>query len=336
MNAHVANLPTARVEALPPTGSVHRAPSSYVRGGRPRVSWLARSALAGLGAAAAAGVVVLALRAGTQRDGAGGRAVRRLFRSAAMLSFSVLADSGLEHYRARFKNRAMFIAPAVAGLSLTASFLGGSRRFSGVGRLVFASAAVTGAVGAGLHSYNVGKREGGFGWTNLFYGAPLGAPAALGLAGALGLAAHAIRDGTGGHTRLLGMRAGPAVSIGSAGALLGLAAEVGLLHFRGAFQNPFMYVPVVLPPAAAAALGAAGVAPRPQLVQASRALLTATAAAGFAGAGFHAYGIARNMGGWSNWSQMLLQGPPLPAPPSLTGIAIAGLGGLDLLETRRG
>ena len=38
------------------------------------------------------------------------------------------------------------------------------------------------------------------------------------------------------------------------------------------------------------------------------------------------------MGGWKNWSQMLFQGPPLPAPPSFTGLAIAGLGALSLLR----
>jgi hypothetical protein len=47
---------------------------------------------------------------------------------------------------------------------------------------------------------------------------------------------------------------------------------------------------------------------------------------------FHAYGIHRNMGGWHNWSQMILQGPPLPAPPAFLGIAVAGLGILPLLH----
>ena len=41
---------------------------------------------------------------------------------------------------------------------------------------------------------------------------------------------------------------------------------------------------------------------------------------------------ARNMGGWRNWSQNLLNGPPLPAPPAFTALAIAGIGALDLIE----
>ena len=43
-------------------------------------------------------------------------------------------------------------------------------------------------------------------------------------------------------------------------------------------------------------------------------------------------GVARNMGGWRNWSQNLLNGPPIPAPPSFTGLALAGLAALGLLE----
>ncbi len=38
------------------------------------------------------------------------------------------------------------------------------------------------------------------------------------------------------------------------------------------------------------------------------------------------------MGGWRNWSQNALSGPPLPAPPSFTGVALAALAGLRLLE----
>ena len=34
------------------------------------------------------------------------------------------------------------------------------------------------------------------------------------------------------------------------------------------------------------------------------------------------------MGGWRNWSQNVLNGPPLPAPPSFTGLAMAGLAAL--------
>jgi hypothetical protein len=67
----------------------------------------------------------------------------------------------------------------------------------------------------------------------------------------------------------------------------------------------------------------------------SRWWLRLTAAIGIAGVGFHAYGIHRNMGGWRNWRQNLLNGPPLPAPASFTGLALAGLAALNLLEEGR-
>jgi hypothetical protein len=38
------------------------------------------------------------------------------------------------------------------------------------------------------------------------------------------------------------------------------------------------------------------------------------------------------MGGWRNWSQNILNGPPIPAPPSFTGLALAGLAALGLIE----
>ena len=56
--------------------------------------------------------------------------------------------------------------------------------------------------------------------------------------------------------------------------------------------------------------------------------MKATALLGVTGVGFHAYGVHRNMGGWRNWSQSILQGPPLPAPLGFTGLALAGLAAL--------
>ena len=115
--------------------------------------------------------------------------------------------------------------------------------------------------------------------------------------------------------------------------LLGTTGEAGLLHFRGAFHNPFMILPVTLPPLgallmASAAAGTAG----------PRSLVHALVDASVDGDGhlpalrFHAYGVSRNMGGWRNWSQNILNGPPLPAPPSFAGLALAGLAALGLME----
>ncbi len=109
--------------------------------------------------------------------------------------------------------------------------------------------------------------------------------------------------------------------------------EAGLLHFRGAYHNPAMVLPVTLPPIAAGLMAANSVAPRrPFLRKLTGWWLKATAALGLAGVGFHAYGVSRNAGGWRNWRQNLLNGPPIPAPPAFTGLAIAGLAALALLE----
>ena len=61
-------------------------------------------------------------------------------------------------------------------------------------------------------------------------------------------------------------------------------------------------------------------------------MLKATAVMGVAGTGFHIYGVSRNMGGFYNWSQNLLNGPPLSPPPSFTGVALAGFAALQLME----
>jgi hypothetical protein len=198
---------------------------------------------------------------------------------------------------------------------------------------IYAAAALTGVVGTGFHVYNIGKRPGGFCWQNLFYGSPLGAPAAVALAGLLGYYSERLRDSEGGATpRVFGMPAGRALAALTAAGLVATSGEAGLLHFRGAYHDPFMFVPVTVPPIAAALLSetAATHPHRPRRL--TRWWLRLTALVGFLGAGFHVLGVSRNMGGWRNWSQNVLNGPPIPAPPSFTGLALAGLAALGLIE----
>jgi len=257
------------------------------------------------------------MSARAQDDGAGLVAA-----GAALLGLAVLADSGLEHYRGSFHNKAMVLPLVAAGLSVGAAVL--ARRGEAeppAARLAHDAAIATGLAGAAFHTYNVSKRPGGWAWTNFFHAAPIGAPFALTLAGVLG--------------RLAGRRrAGDARRLAAAAAagIAGSAAEAALLHFRGAFQNPAMVLPVALPPVAAALLGTAAAAPRPGRVRRARTWLRLTAVLGLAGTAFHAYGLSRRMGGWANLSQNLLAGPPLPAPPSFTGLALAGLAALRRLE----
>ena len=264
------------------------------------------------------------------------RAARRLNRAAGVLAASVLADSAVEHYRGAFANRAMFTPLVTASLSLAVSAHGNADHRPAPHRVrdaVYSLAALTGVVGTAFHAYNVGKRPGGFSWQNLFYAAPLGAPAALILSGALGFLAERVRDTKpGASPTILLLPAGRVVAATTAAGLLGTVMEAGLLHLRGAFNNPAMYAPVTLPPVTAVLLGSAALGRTGQRRPALRAWLRLTATLGYVGAAFHVRGVARQMGGWRNWSQNLLNGPPIPAPPSFTGLALAGLAALGLME----
>jgi hypothetical protein len=263
-------------------------------------------------------------------------AARYLNGAAAVLSFSVLTDSAMEHYRGAYHNPAMYLAPTVAATALANSVhVTVTPEHFGIARTMLAGIALaTGLGGFGFHTYNLAKREGGLNLLNLFYGAPLGAPWAITLSGLAGLAASRLvaESEQNQPGRLLGFPAGPLLAWGTAAGLIGTAAEAALLHFRGAFHNPFMFLPVTLPPITGAALALAAI--NPDFAHWAKRLLQATAAMGIAGAGFHAYGISRNMGGFYNWSQNILNGPPLPVPPSFSGVALAGLGAVKLLEAR--
>lgn len=302
---------------------------------------VARTALlAGLAAIATfAAVAVLKRQIRLEWRGAGhgpsdspspaNRAARQLDRASALLAASALADSAVEHYRGSFHNRVMYIPLGVSALTLAVSLQGGDdlpglplRR-----DFVNATAVMAGILGTGFHVYNITKRPGGFCWLNLFYAAPLGAPAALSLAGLIGAAGqHARMDD--------GVVSGPLLAGLVSVALLGTAGEAGLLHFRGAYHNPAMLIPITAGPIAAALLARAALSPQSGAA-AARWPLRLLAGIGFAGAGFHAYGIQRNMGGWRNWSQNLLNGPPLPAPPAFTALAVAGLAALGLIEEEK-
>ncbi|MGH7464603.1 MAG: hypothetical protein ACREK1_05465, partial [Longimicrobiales bacterium] len=225
---------------------------------------------------------------------------------AASLSFSVFADSVLEHYRGDFHNRVMYAGPGVAAATLFALVADAAERPVSRAAPVYGTAVAAGLVGTGFHVRNVLRRPGGLSWENLFHAAPVAAPLGLTFAGIFGLTAARVRRG-----RTDGPTARAVLALAALG-LAGTAAEAGMLHFRGAFQDPFMYLPVTVPPAAAAGIAATLAVGDARAERVTRSLLTATAAIGVAGMGFHAWGIHRNMGGWHNWKQMLLQGPPLP------------------------
>jgi hypothetical protein len=260
---------------------------------------------------------------------------RALHGTAAALGASVLADSAIEHYRGDFDNPGMWTPIVTSALAILAGIDGatGSRLPRRARDGAYGLAGAVGAVGFGFHVYNVLRRPGGLNWLNAFYAAPVGAPAALTLAGAIGLAADEVEAEPRG-LKLFGAPIGRALSALTSFGLMGTVGEAGLLHFRGAFQNPFMYLPVSLPPVAAALTAKAAIEPaRPRDSRPlTRFWLWLTAAMGVAGVGFHAYGVPRAMGGWRNWSQNVVDGPPLPAPPSFSALAVAALAALRLRD----
>jgi hypothetical protein len=263
-------------------------------------------------------------------------AARRLNRAAGMLALSVLADSGIEHYRGSFENKAMFTPLIVSALTLGTSIHGTTDRRGAahVARdTTYLMAAATGLIGTGFHIYNVAKKSGGFSWQNLFYGAPLGAPMAILLSGLIGFCSERVRETRPGATpTIFDLPAGRVMAAVTSGGLLGTAGEAGLLHFRGAFHNPFMMLPVTLPPLGAALLARVAAAGAGREHRFTRWWMWLLSAMGVVGVGFHAYGVSRNMGGWRNWSQNVLNGPPLPAPPSFAGLALAGQAALGLMR----
>lgn len=255
-------------------------------------------------------------------------AARRARQGSAILAASSLIDSATEHYRGNFHRWEMYLGPAAAAAALIGSTTH-DRAPVMARNAVLGLAATTGLMGHIFHAQNIMNRPGRLGWTNLFYAAPLGAPGAVVLAGLAGLAATSLEQHEGLHEPILH---GHSIAMGTVVGLIGTTAEVALFHFRGAFHNPFMYIPVTLPPIAALALAATAVNPTPRHLRLTRRLLGATVAMGVVGTGFHAWGVHRNMGGWRNWMQNLQVAPPLPAPPGFTGVAIVGLGALNLLE----
>jgi hypothetical protein len=263
-------------------------------------------------------------------------AARRLNRAAGILATSVLLDSAIEHYRGSFKNKAMFTPLIVSALTLATSIHGTSdmrpvaHRFRDATYLL---AAATGLLGTGFHTYNVGKKVGGYSWQNLFYAAPLGAPMAILLSGLVGFCSERVRESEPGtRPELFELPAGRTMAAVVGAGLLGTTGEAALLHFRGAFHDPFMVLPVTLPPVGAILLTSAAAGGPGHDHRFTRGWMRLLAAMGFAGAGFHVYGVSRNMGGWRNWSQNLLNGPPIPAPPSFAGLALAGLAALTLMK----
>jgi hypothetical protein len=115
------------------------------------------------------------------------------------------------------------------------------------------------------------------------------------------------------------------LSAATAASALPLGLEIYVNHYSGSFGNKWMWTPVVLSPALAAA-GVAGVASE----RAARTVLPAVSAIylldGAAGVFFHLRGVARKPGGFREATYNLVMGPPALAPGALAMIGALGVG----------
>jgi hypothetical protein len=160
------------------------------------------------------------------------------------------------------------------------------------------------------------------------YGAPQLAPLALACVGVLALITA---EGLAGRTELAGVNVQVALFGFVAVALAGAILQAGILHYRGAFNNPAMYAPMTAPLLAVLASVWTAVAPGRGASLALAVLLWLTFITGFVGLGMHLRGFGRQMGGLYvtlfNW----LEGPPAFAPALFAGFAAVGLVAVHLL-----
>jgi hypothetical protein len=188
-----------------------------------------------------------------------------------------------------------------------------------------------GMVGVAYHHwYGIVEKAGGYRLLlhYLMYSAPQLAPLALSAAGVLALVAE---RGLAGGTTLGGVDLRRVLHGTVALAITGALLQSAVLHYRGAFNTRFMYVPFLAPPFAVFAAAWLAIAPSPAVMVAARVLFWLSFLTGFVGLGMHLRGIDRQMGGLRLWRMNLLQGPPPLAPAVYAAFSVVGLLAIDLL-----
>lgn len=248
---------------------------------------------------------------------------------AAVLTLMLLADGFAGHYRSGFRVRMQYalfpVGLALAGAAMSLAAIPGSAWIRAAVEATGWLAIALGVVGLAFHHvYGVTKAPGGYRMLlhHVMYGPPQLAPLGLTAAGMLALVSG---RGLAGRAPMAEADARPILLAWTAAVLIGLVLQTGFLHFRGGFNNPFMYL-IFTAPVAATGLSA-WCAWRPD----SAALpwligsLWTTFVMGFVGLGMHLRGFDRQMGGLYltvfNW----LEGPPAFAPGLLSATAAVGL-----------
>ena len=260
---------------------------------------------------------------------------RWLTLATALFALLLSGNAALGHARTNFRRPALQWVPLVVGGALAIAAIGAAiaplAPFLTALRLAGWLAVAAGLVGTAVHYlYGVHRQPGGAGWWwhHVLHRAPPFAPLGYVAAGLLGAIASVPRDGRVGSTPL---PPGVAVLVIVALALIGASLQSGMLHARGAFRAPAMLLPLIVPPAAAAAAIWATVDRRPLAWRVAAVLLWATVLLGFTGVGVHLGGVERHPGGLHRWRDVLREGPPVAAPALFIGIALVGLVAVHLL-----
>jgi hypothetical protein len=253
----------------------------------------------------------------------------------AVLTVLTLAEALTGHYRSGFPLRAQYAPFAGGGLLVAAAVAAVAAPGAPWTRTALTAAGwlsvATGVIGVGYHHYyGIAEKAGGYKWLlhYLMYGAPQLAPLALSASGAL---AVIVANGMAGRPTVLGIGLRVALLGTVAVALAGAVAQAGLLHYRGAYNNPLMYAPFTAPLLAALASVWSVVDPNPRVRSTLTLLFLLTFVTGFVGVGMHLRGLDRQMGGLHVWLFNLLQGPPVWAPTMFSGFGVVGLVVVHLL-----
>jgi len=249
---------------------------------------------------------------------------------AALLWESLLGD-----LRRGFGTRMQYLT-YVLGVALLASLaLTAALPHSYWLRLVLQTAGwaaiVLAVIGTAFHYYYaVIRKPGGRRWLlyNLMYHAPLFAPLGLATAGATGLIVAASLAGNDVAPHVNPSRA---TAIVVAASLVGLMMQIAVLHYRGAYNNPLMYAPLVLPLGAVVGGIWIAAAASPMVSRVYVVGLWITFLTAFVGLGMHLRGLDRMMGGLYVALPNVLEGPPPVAPLLMALLALQGIIGVRLL-----
>jgi hypothetical protein len=247
----------------------------------------------------------------------------------ALIAAAVGYEAWLGHYRSGFPRREQWVAPVLAAMLFLASTTGAAVPASGAAGVVLQWTGLASMVGgaAGLayhHWFGIVQASGGYRLAlhHSMYGAPPLAPLALSFAGAV---AFVVARGLAGGQSIFGLSIGNGLVLLSLIGLAGALAQTALLHYRGAFNTLYMYLPFGAP--MLALIGGAWhlAEPGPVSTVLFRAALVLTFLTGFAGLGLHLRGLDRQMAGLRVPLFNLLQGPPALAPAFVSGLAMIAL-----------